>query len=92
LYLTHNFFHVKVFNNKFVSVSSPIRTCLFLVDNLIINKSLSTLHNKKLQTMFCVFISITVGSCTRLKAILQFPVAQAQIKTRLYSWHNSIFG
>jgi len=65
----------------------------FLVDNLIINKSLSTLHNKKLQTMFCMFIPITAGSCTRVKAKLQFPVAQAQIKTiQLYSWHNSVFG
>jgi len=39
------------------------RTYLSLVDNLIINKSLSTLHNKELlQTIFCMFIPITAGS------------------------------
>jgi len=53
-----------VFNNKFYGVNSPIfhktySKMAFLVDNLIINKSLSTrLHYtiKKLQTMFCMFI------------------------------------
>jgi len=38
-----------VFNNKFYGVNSPILhktlKMAFLVDNLIINKSLSTLHN-----------------------------------------------
>jgi len=42
-----------IFNNKFYGVNSPIldktySKMAFLVDNLIINKSLSTLHNKKI--------------------------------------------
>jgi len=42
-----------VFNNKFYGGNSPIlhkiySKTVFLVDNLIINKSLSTLHNKKI--------------------------------------------
>jgi len=52
---------LRVFNNKFYGVNSPIlhKTYwkkAFLDDNLIINKSLSTLYNKKLQTMFCIQI------------------------------------
>jgi len=48
----HALLHV-VFNNKFYGVNSPILHKIylkmaFLVDNLIINKSLSTLHNKKI--------------------------------------------
>jgi len=44
---------IEVFNNNFYGVTSPIlrKTYLkmaFLVYNLIINKSLSTLHNKKI--------------------------------------------
>jgi len=42
-----------VFNNKFYGVNSPIlykaySKMAFLVDNLIINKSLSTLRNKEI--------------------------------------------
>jgi len=42
-----------VFNNKFYGVNSPTlhktySKMAFLVDNLIINKSLSILHNKKI--------------------------------------------
>jgi len=56
----HASLHV-VFNNKFYSVNSPIlyktySKMAFSVYNLMINKSLSTLHNKKIQTMFYMFI------------------------------------
>jgi len=42
-----------VFNNKFYGVNSPILNKIyskmpFLVNDLIINKSLSSLHNKKI--------------------------------------------
>jgi len=44
---------LRVFINKFYGVNSPIlhktySKMAFLVANLIINKSLSTLHNKKI--------------------------------------------
>jgi len=52
----HASLHV-VFNNKFYGVNLPIlhKTYLkmaFLVDHLIINKSLSTLHNKNFKQCF----------------------------------------
>jgi len=44
---------LRVFNNKFYGVNLPIlhktySKIAFLIDNLIINKSFSTLHNKKI--------------------------------------------
>jgi len=59
LYLSHNFFDIKVFNNKFVGLSSPIFRKIylnmpFLVDNLIINKSLSTTIKNYKQRMLLV--------------------------------------
>jgi len=56
----------------------------FLLDNyFIIKKNLSTTIKNYKQCFVCSywFIPITAGSCTRLKAKLQFPVARTQIKT-----------
>jgi len=51
-----------IFNNKFYGVNSPILHKTYskigskMVDNLIIDKSLSTLHNKKITNNVLMFI------------------------------------